>query len=782
MENKKIIGLTSKEVEEKIKLGKINIVEEPKTKSISEIVKDNSITFFNILNLILAGLVIFSGLISGRFFYGLKNSLFLGVAIINTIISIIHEILAKKTIDKLNVLRDTPIIVIRDGKKISISKEEIVLKDVIEYKTGRQIVTDGIIISGFCEVNESFITGEVNNIFKKEKDEVLSGSFIVSGTCYIKVTKVGKDNYISKITLGAKYIKDNPSVIYKSFDKLIKILSICLVPIGTLFLINQLKITNFNWAESLISMVGAVIGMIPEGLILLTSSAMAVSVVRLKKSNILVQELYATENLARVDIICLDKTGTITTGNMKLHKIDYLGQDEEKVNNLLSSYISSIDDNSSTITAIKEKINLTTSLKVINSIPFSSERKYSGVEFKDGSYYLGSPDNLLKEVTKEVSNYQNNYRVLVFSKGHGKFNDLEGLTPVCYLLIEDEVKIDAKKTLDYFKQEQIKVKIISGDNIKTIKKIASKAGIQDFKAISLDNIDDTKIEEIVMKYDIFGRVKPHQKEIIISSLQKKGHFVAMTGDGVNDTLALKAADCSIAMESGSEAAKNVSQFILLDNRIENLPVIFKEGRRSINNIERSSSLLLTKTIFTVILILICLFLDRTYFFIPIHLTLITACTISIPSFILALEYNNEIVKPNFLKRVFLRSFPCSLTVVFNVLVVYLFQTQFHLSEAVSSTLMVLLTASTEFIFLNSICKPYTPQRIVMILGLVLAFIYCAVFQYDFFSLTYLNKNILLIYTLLLVCSLYMFNLFKKIIDGVFSKNFKNKFIKNVDKV
>lgn len=772
MKEKDIIGLSQKEVQKAINEGNSNTINEPKTKSISQIIKDNSLTFFNILNIVLAGLVILSGLISGQILYSLKNSLFVGVAIINTIIATIQEILAKKTIDKLNVLRNNPITVIRDGKKNKISKEELVLGDVILYQTGNQIVTDGIIISGVCEVNESFITGEANNIFKKEGNEVLSGSFVVSGSCYIKVTRVGKDNYISKITLDAKYVKDNSSVIYNSFDKLIKILSFCLVPIGTFFLINQLQITDYNWPTSLMSTVGAVIGMIPEGLVLLTSSAMAVSVIRLRRNNVLVQELYATENLARVNIICLDKTGTITTGKMKLNKIIYLDKDEDKIKETLANYVSSIDDNSSTMKALREKIPNKNGMHMINMMPFSSDRKYSGIEFKEGSYYLGSPENLLKKQDIKVTTYQNQYRVLVFAKGKGKFNNLDDLTPLCYILIEDEVKADAKDTLNYFKKQGIKVKIISGDNIKTIEKIASKAGIDNLKAISFDKIEDKDIEDIALKYDIFGRVKPHQKKLIISALQKAGNFVAMTGDGVNDTLALKVSDCSIAMESGSEAAKNVSQFILLDNRIENLPVIFKEGRRSINNIERSSSLLLTKTIFTVILILLCLFFNRTYFFIPIHLTLITACTISIPSFILALEYNDEVVKPNFLRRIFVRSLPCSLTVVFNIVIIYLFQIQFGLSESLCSTLMVFLTATTEFIFLNSICKPYTPQRILMLMGLILTFIYFAVFQYDFFKISYINKDTILIYVVLLICSLYIFDKFKKIVNYIDKKLLK----------
>lgn len=756
-----IKGLSSAEVLQRKKEGKTNYVDEPKTKTIKEIITSNIFTYFNFLNVILASLVLISGFITGEILYSLKNCLFVGVILTNSIISIIEEILAKRTIDKLNVISETKITVVRDGEKTEVPREELVMDDTCFYSLGNQIVTDVIITSGKVEVNESFITGESKAITKESGDQILSGSFIVSGSCYAKVEHIGKDNYISKITNEAKYVKATNSIIYNSFDKMLKVLSICLIPVGILFFINQMMITSYEIADSLMSTVSALIGMIPEGLVLLTSSAMAVSVIRLKRFDVLVQDLYSIENLARVDVICLDKTGTITTGNMTLDKIIPNGKTElAKIENLLGNYINALDDTSATMTAIKNKISPQSDMKIDDTLPFSSIRKYSGIKSGNKSYYLGSPENLLKKVPKDIMEYEENYRVLVFTESTNKFEDTNSLRVLGYILIQDEIKANAMETLNYFKKEGVNVKIISGDNDKTVASIAEKVGIENIKSIDFSTVEDEEIPNIVEEYNIFGRVKPDQKKKIILALKEKGHYVAMTGDGVNDCLALKTADCSIAMANGSDAAKNVSQFVLLDNNIDDLPFILKEGRRSINNIERSSTLLLNKTIFTVILILVCIFLSSEYFFIPIHLTLITACTISIPSFLLALENNHDLVKGNFLQKVFLKSFPSALTVVFNVVIIKLFERQFGIDEELCHTLTVFLTASTGFIFLNSICKPYTWSRGFMFGILLIAFLYCAFFQFDFFSMGMFNSDTLLIYVVLFICSLFIFDKLK----------------------
>lgn len=765
----KINGLSSQEVKMRINKNLINYVDEPKTKTIKEIVRSNIFTYFNFLNILLGSLVIISGLISGRLLYSLKNCLFVGVIFTNTIISIVEEILAKKTIDKLNLVTDTKISVIRDNNVKLVSREELVLDDVCIYNIGNQIVTDSVILDGVVEVNESFITGEEKIILKKKGDNLISGSFVVSGKCTVKVVHVGKDNYISKISSEAKYIKKTNSVIYNSFDKMLKVLSILLIPIGVVFFINQMVITSGNVSTSIMSTVSALIGMIPEGLVLLTSSAMAVSVIRLRRYNVLVQDLYSIENLARVDVICLDKTGTITEGIMEVKDIiPYKNNNVEKIRDILSNYVNALDDPSPTFKSILTYVGNSEDYTILETLSFSSIRKYSGVNFKEGTYFLGSPENISKEKFDCIKEYQKDYRVLLLAKGKD-LKKLDDIEPIGFILIQDKIKENANETLNYFKEQGVDIKIISGDNPETVAKIAMRAGISDIKVIDMSDVIDDDIDKIIKEYNILGRVKPDQKKKIVNCLQNNNHFVAMTGDGVNDCLALKTADCSIAMANGSEAAKNVSQFVLLDSKIDNLPKILKEGRRSINNIERSSSLLLSKTIFTIILILACVYLSTEYFFIPIHLTLITMFTIGIPSFILALESNNELVKGNFLLKVFMKSIPSALTVVFNVIIIKLFEMHFNLDADLCSTLTVFLTATTGFIFLNNICKPYNLLRGCLMAFLLIAFGYCAIYQYSFFNISYINKDTILIFIVLFICSMYIFDKLKALTNYILKK-------------
>ena len=768
MEKGNIKGLTSTEVNDRISKNLVNYVDEPKTKTVKEIVKSNVFTYFNFLNVFLGTLVIISGIVSGRILYALKNCLFVGVIFTNTIISIAEEILAKKTIDKLNVIADTKIKTLRDDNIVEISREQLVLDDVCIYGIGNQVVTDSVILEGTVEVNESFMTGEAKVLTKKVGDELISGSFIVSGNVYVKVKHIGKDNYISKISSETKYVKKTNSVIYNSFEKMLKILSFLLVPVGIVFFINQLGITNHNIPSSIMSTVSALIGMIPEGLVLLTSSAMAVSVLRLRKYNVLVQDLYSIENLARVDVICLDKTGTITEGTMEVKNIiPYKDNNLDDIKTILSNYVSALDDPSPTFKSIESYLDKMNNYTVVDTLSFSSIRKYSGVKFNEGTYFLGSPENLSKE-NFDIDKYQNDYRVLLLARG-SELNNIDNVVPLGFVLIQDKIKENANVTLDYFKEQGVDIKIISGDNPITVSKIAERAGIQNIKSIDMSKVDDEEIPEIIRSHNVLGRVKPDQKKKIIQALKSDNHFVAMTGDGVNDCLALKEADCSIAMANGSEAAKNVSQFVLLDSKIDNLPLILKEGRRSINNIERSSSLLLSKTIFTIILILACIFLSTEYFFIPIHLTLITMFTIGIPSFVLALEPNTDLVKGNFLLKVFLKSIPSALTVVFNVIIIKLFEINFNLSPELCSTLTVFLTATTGFIFLNNICKPYNYLRGALMIFLTLAFSYCAIFQYSFFNIGFVRKDTILVFVVLFICSMYIFDKLKLLTTNILKK-------------
>ena len=765
---KTITGLSSREVQDRIDKGLINYNEEPKTKTVKDIVKSNVFTYFNFLNILLGSLVIISGIISGRILYSLKNCLFVNVIFINTLISIGEEILAKKTIDKLSIIAESKIKVVRDNNIIELTKEDLVLDDVCLYTIGNQIVCDSIVLDGEIEINESFITGEEKVITKKKGDELTSGSFVVSGSCFAKIEHVGSDNYVSKITKESKYIKETNSIIYNSFNKMLKVLSALLIPIGILLFINQMNIT-YSFSDSIMNTVSALIGMIPEGLVLLTSSAMAVSVIRLRKYNILVQDLYSIESLARVDIICLDKTGTITEGNMEVKDIiPYENNSIDKIKEILGNYINALEDPTPTFKAIEAYVEKRYGYKVEEKLNFSSSRKYSAVRFEDVTYFLGSPENLCNKEFEEVNKYQDDYRVLLLASGKN-IGNTSNLKPIGFVLIQDKVKENAKEVLDYFKEQGVDIKIISGDSAKTVSSIAKRAGIEDIKCVDMSKIDTLDITNIVNEYNIFARVRPDQKKQIIKILKSEGHFVAMTGDGVNDCMALKEADCSIAMANGSEAAKNVSKFVLLDSKIDNLPKILKEGRRSINNIERSSSLLLSKTIFTILLILACIYLNTEYFFIPIHLTLITTFTIGIPSFILALEPNTDLVKGNFLQKIFLTSVPSALTVVFNVVIIKLFELNFGLSSELCSTLTVFLTATTGFIFLNNICKPYNLLRGTLMAFLLIAFGYCAIFQYNFFNISLVNSETILVFIVLFICSLFIFDKLKGFMDYLLKK-------------
>lgn len=656
--NKKIdIGLTKEEVEERIKENKVNYDTSLPTKSIKTIVRENIFTLFNLINILLGVAVFCVG--------SYKNLLFLIVIFCNTAISIIQEINSKKAVDKLSILAQAKVNCIRDGEKQEIGINSIVLDDLLMLETGNQIVADSIILEGEVEVNESFITGESDVIYKRKGDTLLSGSFVVSGKCKAEVIHIGDENYTSKISSGAKYVKKVNSEIMKSLNGIIKIVSIAIVPIGILLFFNQLGLTENSFKNAVVNTVAAIIGMIPEGLVLLTSTVLAVSVIRLSKRKVLVQELYCIETLARVDTLCLDKTGTITEGRMEVNDIIEITKSKEELEEILSEIASASDDNNSTIEAIRTKYKNKQKWKVINKIPFSSQKKWSGVCFKDkGSYIIGAPEFVLREKYDEykerIEKYSNDYRVIIVANSEGDFIEKElpdKLEVLGFVLISDVIRKEASKTLKYFKEQGVNIKIISGDNPITVSKIAKRAGVENSeKYINMQEIKTKEqLEKAAKEYTIFGRVTPVQKKELVQALKKEGHTVAMTGDGVNDVLALKEADCSIAMASGSDATRNVAELVLLDSNFASMPEIVLEGRRTINNIERSATLFLVKTIYASILAIIFLFVNMPYPFMPIQLTLISTVTIGIPSFVLALEPNKERIKGKFLRNVISRA-------------------------------------------------------------------------------------------------------------------------------
>lgn len=766
------IGLSDEEVNIRKQKNLVNFNNEPTTKSIKEILRDNIFTYFNIVNSILCALMILAGILGLRVFEALKNSTFMGVLIINTIISTVQEIVSKRIVDKLSVLASTKVKVIRNKEEKLVDINDIVLDDIMKLEIGDQIVCDSIILNGSVEVNEAFISGESDSLSKKENDTLLSGSFIVSGICYAKVINVGENNYISKISAEAKYSKKVNSVIMETFVKILKVLSVVIVPVGIILMYNQYLITG-NFTDAVFHSVGALIGMIPDGLLLLTSSVMAVSIIRLGKVNTLVNELYSIETLARVDTICLDKTGTITEGKMKVNKIiPFNGFSDNDIDSVLMNYAYSFSTSNSSLEAIKEKYQVKGDYIVSKKEEFSSERKFSGVTFfEKGTYYLGAPEYLLDDIKsyEEELNKVSDYRVLALVKT----NEEVSIKPcnaklMALILIEDIIRKEAPSTLEYFKKQKVDVKIISGDSYKTVVAVAKRAGLENIKGIDATLINENNIEEYT-DYDVFGRVKPHQKKMIIKALQNKGHTVAMVGDGVNDCLALKQSDCAVTLGNASDAAKSVSQIILLDSDFSNMPKVVNEGRRTINNVERSASLLLIKTIFTSILVIICLFMKSEYFYLPIHLSLITACTISIPSFILALEPNNEKVKGNFMLNVIKKSIPPALTVVFNVVLITLFKKEFNIDPSLATTLIVIMTATTGFIFLFKLCKPFNVLRASMITILIGIFVYALLFWYDFFDLTSITFSTILLYIVFGTASIQIFTRLDNFTEYIINK-------------
>ena len=751
-------GLNESQVNYRIKNRDYNYNSDVKTKTIGQIIFYNVFTLFNILNLCLGLLVFFVG--------SYKNLLFLGVVFCNTLISIIQEVRSKRAIDKLSIISSVSANVIRESKSKIIDIEKVVLDDIIVYKRGNQIVADSIIKDGCVEVNESLLSGEENLIIKKVGDMLYSGSFVVSGKCTAKVEKVAINNYASKITHEAKYIKKVNSEIMKTLKKIIKIISIVIVPLGIILFLRQYNIDK-SMEDAVVNSVAAIVSMIPEGLILLTSTVLAVSVIRLSKRKVLVQQLYCIETLARVDTICLDKTGTLTEGVMEVEDVVVLNPkyDYKKI---LSSMSRCLLDDTPTMDAIAKKFNKKTDFKCLEIEPFSSEKKYSSVTFKEGKYILGAPDvldnsNKMKEL---IEKYSDNRLVLLK-------NDKDN---IALILLKDKIRFKAKTTLNYLRNEGIDIKIISGDNEKVITRIAKRVGFKDIKCIDMSKNKTNMNCQLVENYNIFSRVSPSQKRDLINALKQNGHTVAMTGDGVNDVLALRESDCSIAMASGSDAARNVSEIVLLDSDFEAIPKILEEGRRTINNVERSSSLFLTKTIYATLLAILFLFVPMNYPFQPIQLSLVSSITIGIPAFILALESNNKRVKGNFFTNVLKKSLPGGITIVMNVITVMVVSKIFNLSEDIISTMAVILVAITGFILLYKICYKFNLLRKIMYIVLIIIFFSCIIGLHNIFELVLLKPIFIIFIVLVSILDVGLFNFISDICEKRIFK-YKEKLIK-----
>lgn len=739
-------GLSNKQVKERYEQNLVNYDTTVPTKSIKKILCENFFTLFNFLNLIFAILIFCVG--------SYKNMLFLCIIITNTAISTFQEIHSKKIVDKLSVLSQSKVKVIRDKVVCELESHDIVLDDILELRTGNQVVTDCIVQDGEVLVNESYITGEPNSISKKCGDMILSGSFIVSGKCYAKVEHIAENNYTSKISSGAKYVKKAKSEIMYSLQKIIRILTFIIIPIGLALFVSQFYLQGITFKESVIKTVAAMIGMIPEGLVLLTSTVLAVSVIRLSKSKVLVQDLYCIETLARVDTLCLDKTGTLTEGYMEVKDFIPLPScSKEELQNILANIAKFSEDENSTMQALKAKFtNISTTYSPILKVPFSSEAKWSGIEFEGNkTYVLGAPSFVLKENFSKISNlvdtYINDYRILVVAYSNNSFVLKQlpsNLEPIGIVLLQDKIRKEAKATLNYFKKQGVGIKIISGDDPLTVSQIAKRVGVKNYdNYIDMSNIPENDIDKIALDYSIFGRVSPMQKKALVKALKKHGKTVAMTGDGVNDVLALKEADCSIALANGSDATKNVSQLLLLDSNFASMPKVVAEGRRTINNIQRSASLFLVKTIYSCLLSLMVLFMQDRYPFVPIQLSLISVVTIGIPSFMLALERNKERITGNFLNNIIKRALPTGLLVVFAIFVLTVLGKYNVIPSEKLSSLCVVSAGSCGLGLLFTMVKsrkseesklPFSIYRLCLFIAMTSFFILGLTYFADFFNI------------------------------------------------
>ncbi len=732
-------GLTQEQIKKRKEQNLINKDTTVPTKSIKSIIITNFFTLFNFINVCLA-LAVFA---VGEY----RNMLFIILVMINTAISTFQEIHSKRIIDKLSLLSSTKVQAIRNSKKEEISINDIVLDDILEFKTGNQIITDCILQEGEVEVNESFITGEADPIIKKKGDMIFSGSYVISGKCIAKVEHIGEDNFTSKISKETRYIKKVKSEIMTSLNKIIGTISIAIVPVGALLFWNQFTLAEGSLSEAVVHTVAAIIGMIPEGLVLLTSTVLAVSVIRLSKSRVLVQELFCIETLARVDTLCLDKTGTITEGKMEVNKIIPINIPEKEMKDILWQIGKASEDTNFTIEAIREEFGVEKKLKKwnpITKVAFSSEKKWSGIHFEEkGSYIIGAPEFILKEriteIDKQIKQEADDYRIILLAHSDQEFknnkelpDNIEILGLIC---ITDKIRENAKETLKYFKEQGVDIRIISGDNPVTVSKIAKRAGVEEYeKYIDCTELkDEEDIKKASKKYKVFGRVSPIQKKQLVKALKEDGHTVAMTGDGVNDIIALKEADCSIAMASGSDAARNVSQLVLLNSNFESMPKIVAEGRRTINNLERSAALFLSKTGYSFALAVLFVFIDIAYPFMPIQLSLISLVCIGIPSFILALEPNKKRVKGNFIGNVISKSLPASLTVICNIIMILILSNYYHFPTEIYSSISVILTVLTGFLLLVKISYPFNLLRGILIPSLIAIFAGCCLVLKDLFA-------------------------------------------------
>ena len=732
-------GLTSEDVQKRRDAGLVNLSDNHISKTTSEIVKSHTLTYFNFLNLFLAVLVLLSGQI--------KNMTFLGVIICNSVIGIFQELKVKKLIDELAVITASKTKACRDGKFQEIPIEDLVMDDLIAVEIGDQIGADcEVLTSDGIEVNESMITGESKPVRKHMGDTLWSGSFLVAGSGQAKVIHVGKDNYATELANQAKQKKRASSEMQDAIKRIIKVTGMILIPVGILLFMSQWKIEDMTLSNALVNTVAGVIGMIPEGLVLLTSVSFILGVGRLATKKALVQEMEAIEALARVDVLCLDKTGTITTGALEVVELIPFEEDTLRMHQVMNEIAFAFDDVNATQDALMAYFKPTKQWTICEKIPFSSDRKYRAISFEDeGAYVLGAPEFLIKD--HEVLNEKveacskEGMRVLLLGRCSSiniKDSSVHGVTPSGLIVISDCIRPEAKDTFEYFASQNVSIKVISGDNPVTVSNIAVKAGLEGGERYIDANTlpeDFEELREVVPLYTVYGRVRPEQKQRIVKAYQANGNVVGMVGDGVNDVLALKDANCGIAMAAGSDAAKQVAHIVLMDSNFASMKSIVREGRMIIANIERVSALYLTKTIYSVLLSVIFIALARTYPFVPIHLSLISGTAIGIPSFILTLEQTEGTTSGGFLRNVLRISLPSALTIVVMMMINQLISVLFGFEPAVLSTYNLILAGFISQMVVWEVCHPMNKRRRFLCISMAVLFVLAMLVLPGFFSIT-----------------------------------------------
>ncbi len=755
------LGLTAEQVRMQEARGLKNIQPQHNTKTIGQIIRDNTLTLFNLFNFALAAAIALVG--------AYENLLFLIIILANMGIGIVQEIRSKRTVEKLSLISMPKATVIRDGREQQIPVEDIVLDDILVVRMGGQVCADAMVVEGEAELNEALLTGEAEPIRKGAGDTLLSGSFAVSGICRAQVEHIGADNYATRIALAAKQYKKSHSDLMLSLNKIVKFTSFFIVPLGVLLFLHAYCILDHTLADTVVSTSAALLGMLPKGLVLLTSVSLMVGVLKLARKNTLVQELFCIENLSRVDMLCLDKTGTITQGKMTVAEVIPLtAAPPFDIGAAAGAFVHALPDSNATFMALREYFTQKADWKPIARTPFSSSRKWSSVTFEGkGTVLLGAPEILLRSVADALpaavrQREEEGCRVVLLAHASASVDGMlpEHIEPLAAVVLQDPIRPDARETLAFFAREDVQLKIFSGDNPVTVSSVARQAGLPAWdKYIDASTLpDEQALREAAEQYTIFGRVSPVQKRQLVHALQGAGHTVAMTGDGVNDVLALKDADCSIAMASGSDAARQISQLVLLDSNFSSLPSVVMEGRRVINNISRTAVLFLVKTIFSFLLSFVTLVFSIPYPFTPIQLSLIGMVAEGIPSFFLTFEPNHERIKGRFLSTVLRQACPCAAIIVLNVVLVAQIAPLLGISSVEMATMNVYLTALIWLFQLLRVCLPLSKMRAVLWGGMVALFCVAVYLLRGLLDIGTLSRTSLPLFLILAAGSLVLYML------------------------